>query len=98
MRGNAPASYSLKPSILFDLPTMPRIWSLFVSALALSVSLLALAGCRREATLDAARAQTPAAVPVKSALVVGQDEPVTLQATGSFVADEDSDVAPDASG
>jgi RND family efflux transporter MFP subunit len=77
---------------------MPRIWSLFVSALALSVSLSALAGCRREATLDAARAQAPAAVPVKSALVVGQDEPVTLQATGSFVADEDSDVAPDASG
>ncbi len=37
-------------------------------------------------------------MPVRTAMVIGQDEPVTLQATGSFVADEDSDVAPDASG
>jgi membrane fusion protein, multidrug efflux system len=77
---------------------MPRIPSLVVSALVLSGSLTALAGCRREATVDAARAQTPSAIRVRTAVVIGQDEPVTLQATGSFVADEDSDVAPDASG
>jgi len=77
---------------------MSRIPTLFVSVLALSASLAALGGCRREAALDAAKAQRPPLVPVRTAMVIGQDEPVTLQATGSFVADEDSDVAPDASG
>ncbi len=77
---------------------MSRIPCLFVSVLALSASLAALGGCRREAALDAAKAQRPPSVPVRTAMVIGQDEPVTLQATGSFVADEDSDVAPDASG
>ena len=77
---------------------MSRIPTLFVSVLALSASLAALGGCRREAALDAAKAQRPPSVPVRTAMVIGQDEPVTLQATGSFVADEDSDVAPDASG
>src|SRR4029453_16423513 len=77
---------------------MSRIPCLFVSVLALSASLAALGGCRREAALDAAKAQTPASAPVRSAVVIGQDEPVTLQATGSFVADEDSDVPPEAAG
>ena len=77
---------------------MSRIPCLFVSVLALSASLAALGGCRREAALDAAKAQRPPSVPVRIAMVIGQDEPVTLQATGSFVADEDSDVAPEASG
>ncbi len=77
---------------------MSRIPTLFVSVLALSASLAVLGGCRREAALDAAKAQRPPLVPVRTAMVIGQDEPVTLQATGSFVADEDSDVAPDASG
>jgi len=77
---------------------MSRIPTVFVSVLALSASLAALGGCRREAALDAAKAQRPPSVPVRTAMVIGQDEPVTLQATGSFVADEDSDVAPDASG
>ena len=77
---------------------MSRIPCLFVSALALSASLAALGGCRREAALDAAKAQRPPTLPVRTAMVVGQDEPVTLQATGSFVADEDSDVAPESSG
>jgi membrane fusion protein (multidrug efflux system) len=67
-------------------------------ALALGLVLICQAGCRREEALDAARAQTPASVAVRTAAVLGQDEPVTLQATGSFVADEDSDVAPEASG
>ena len=77
---------------------MSRIPCLFVSVLALSASLAALGGCRREAALDAAKAQRPPSVPVRTAMVIGQDEPVTLQATGSFVADEDSDVAPESSG
>ena len=50
-----------------------------------------------QAALDAAKAQA-GDQPVRTAMVVGQDEPVTLQATGSFVADEDSDVAPESSG
>ena len=77
---------------------MSRIPTVFVSVLALSASLAALGGCRREAALDSAKGQRPPSVPVRTAMVIGQDEPVTLQATGSFVADEDSDVAPDASG
>jgi RND family efflux transporter MFP subunit len=67
-------------------------------ALVLGLTLTLQAGCRREEALDAARAQTPSSVAVQTAAVLGQDEPVTLQATGSFVADEDSDVAPEASG
>jgi RND family efflux transporter MFP subunit len=70
----------------------------FAFALMLSAAFAALTACRREAALDAARAQAPSSVAVRTAVVVGQDEPVTLQATGSFVADEESDVAPEASG
>jgi RND family efflux transporter MFP subunit len=44
------------------------------------------------------QAQARAAVPVAVALVQGIDEPVTIEATGSFQADESSDVAPEASG
>ena len=40
----------------------------------LSVALVAQAGCRREEALDAARAQTPSSVAVRTALVTGQDE------------------------
>jgi len=42
--------------------------------------------------------QAGAAVSVSVAQVRGVDEPVTIEATGSFQADESSDVAPDASG
>jgi membrane fusion protein, multidrug efflux system len=77
---------------------MPRISSLLVPAFVLAVAIAAQAGCRREEGLDAARAQTPSSVQVRAAVVTGQDEPVTLQATGSFVADEESDVAPETSG
>jgi RND family efflux transporter MFP subunit len=77
---------------------MPRIANVLPPALVLTIAIAAQPGCRREEALDAAKAQTPASVPVRSAVVIGQDEPVTLQATGSFVADEDSDVAPEASG
>jgi RND family efflux transporter MFP subunit len=42
--------------------------------------------------------QARPAVAVNVALVEGRDEQVTIEATGSFEADESSDVAPDASG
>ncbi len=77
---------------------MTRMQIPLAPLLTLSVLVVAQAGCRREATLDAAKPQTLEAVQVRAALVIGQDEQVTLQATGSFVADEDSDVAPEASG
>jgi membrane fusion protein, multidrug efflux system len=79
-------------------PIMLRTYRSSAPALVLGLVLILQAGCRREEALDAARAQTPASVAVRTAAVLGQDEPVTLQATGSFVADEDSDVAPEASG
>ena len=61
-----------------------------------ALALLA-AGCSRGQTMEP---QAPAGVivPVSVALVQGIDEPVTVEATGSFQADESSDVAPDVSG
>ncbi len=54
-------------------------------------------GCSRPTSGQSA-AQPPAPVSVSIAQVRTEDEPVTLEATGSFEADESSDVAPDASG
>ena len=65
---------------------------------ALLASIVLAAGCGRSASTEtsAAPAVTPVAVTV--APVKTQDEPVTIEATGSFEADESSDVAPDAAG
>ena len=57
---------------------------------------LAITGCRNNAVEPVTQAR--AAISVSVAPVVGTDEPVTLEATGSFQADESSDVAPEASG
>lgn len=55
------------------------------------------AGCRGTETAGpAVEPRTPAAVAV--APVKGVDEPVIIEATGSFQADESSDVAPESSG
>jgi membrane fusion protein, multidrug efflux system len=69
-----------------------------VRALVMGAAVLLATGCRSGSNVEAARAQAPAPVDVEVAVVAGRDEPVTLQATGSFVADEASDVAPEASG
>jgi RND family efflux transporter MFP subunit len=54
-------------------------------------------GCRRtESAERAAEAKPPAAVAISA--VKGVDEPVIVEATGSFQADESSDVAPESSG
>ena len=58
---------------------------------------LSAAACSRRATTEGA-APTPAVVPVTVATVKSQEQPVTIEATGSFEADESSDVAPDSSG
>jgi RND family efflux transporter MFP subunit len=65
--------------------------------LAVVAGLLAAAGCRRQASTETAP-QAPAAVTVSVSSARSQEEPVTIEATGSFEADEASDVAPDASG
>lgn len=65
--------------------------------LVLIAPVLALGGCTRGQTFEPER-QARAAVAVDVALVEGRDEPVTIEATGSFQADESSDVAPDTSG
>ncbi|HEY7498579.1 MAG TPA: efflux RND transporter periplasmic adaptor subunit [Vicinamibacterales bacterium] len=57
----------------------------------------ASAGCRQQPQA-AQNAAAPAPVTVTVAQVKTQEEPVTIEATGSFEADESSDVAPDASG
>jgi membrane fusion protein (multidrug efflux system) len=69
---------------------------LALAAIALSIA-VSLAGCRRTETASAqAENRPPAAVSI--APVVGLDEPVIIEATGSFQADESSDVAPESSG
>jgi len=55
-------------------------------------------GCNAGDPAEARRAGESAPVAVRVALVEGRDEPVTLQATGSFHAAETSEVAPEASG
>lgn len=69
------------------------------AALAACVACLPLftAGCNRtESATPPPEARPPAAVGV--APVKGVDEPVIVEATGSFQADESSDVAPESSG
>ena len=60
--------------------------------------LLAAIGCGRNAGDAIAPAQARGPVAVKVATAMGRDEPITIEATGSFQADESSDVAPEASG
>jgi RND family efflux transporter MFP subunit len=59
-------------------------------------------GCRGGDTASGASTPVPgskaAPIAVRAASVLGHDEPVTLQATGSFEAEDASDVAPEASG
>jgi membrane fusion protein (multidrug efflux system) len=73
-----------------------RYRPLALAAIALSIA-VSLAGCRRTETASAqAENRPPAAVSI--APVAGLDEPVIIEATGSFQADESSDVAPESSG
>jgi len=59
--------------------------------------MLPLAACSRtETAAPSAQSRPPTTVAV--AVAEGADEPVTVEATGSFEADEASDVAPDTSG
>ena len=65
-------------------------------AVAAGLAVSTVAGCRDTAVEPVTQAR--AAVSVAVAVVQGVDEPVTIEATGSFLADESSDVAPEASG
>lgn len=56
------------------------------------------AGCGGDGSAADVTAAAPDPVAVGVVQVEGRDEPVTIEATGSFAADESSDVAPDASG
>ena len=67
-----------------------------VGLTAAGLVVLAISGCRNNAVEPVTQAR--AAISVSAAPVVGTDEPVTIEATGSFQADESSDVAPEASG
>jgi membrane fusion protein (multidrug efflux system) len=81
---------------------IPQSTGLLISkAVSGSVLLAAAAvasGCGRGAGDALAPAQARGPVAVRVATAVGRDEPVTIEATGSFQADEASDVAPEASG
>ena len=76
---------------------MSRAGSPLVTGIALLTAVTAAAGCGRRTSTEA---MTQPAEPVSVSVVSvrSQDEPVTLEATGSFEADEASDVAPDSSG
>ncbi len=56
------------------------------------------AACNGRGDQAATAASAPVATSVSIAPVSGVNEPVTIEATGSFEADESSDVAPEASG
>jgi RND family efflux transporter MFP subunit len=73
-----------------------RIRSAAVAACVACLPLLT-AGCKRTETASSvAEIRPPAAVGI--APVKGVDEPIIVEATGSFQADESSDVAPDSTG
>jgi RND family efflux transporter MFP subunit len=57
---------------------------------------IAVAGCSGDAAPERAEGSQP--IPVRIATVEARDEPVTIEATGSFQAAETSEVAPEASG
>lgn len=59
--------------------------------------LVLAAGCGRQGNAEPA-APAPQAVAISAAAVKAEDEAVTIEATGSFEADESSDVAPESSG
>jgi RND family efflux transporter MFP subunit len=65
-------------------------------ACGLTVAVLGGACSRTETAAPATQVKPPTEVSVST--VTGIDEPVTVEATGSFQADESSDVAPEASG
>lgn len=65
------------------------------SAIVVSISTLALlAGCSQTREQQAAEQVAMQAIPVTTARAVARDVPTYVEATGSFVADEFSDVAP----
>jgi RND family efflux transporter MFP subunit len=64
----------------------------------LGTAVLCGAGCSGNGGQAANAATAPTPVSVSIAPVSGVDEPVTIEATGSFQPDESSDVAPEASG
>ncbi len=75
-----------------EIPILPGVRPVLIAALA-----LAAAACGRGASTEA-QPPAPAAIAVTVSTVKSEDQAVTLEATGSFEADESSDVAPDSSG
>lgn len=71
-------------------------WSI-LTGVTLFAAVAALSGCGRRSPTEV-MAKPAETITVSAAAVRTQDEPVTLEATGSFEADESSDVAPDSSG
>ncbi len=67
-------------------------------ALIAPIVLVAAAACTRGQSMEQPAQQAGTPVKVSVAPVKGVDEPVTIDATGSFSAQESSDVAPEASG
>lgn len=67
-------------------------------ALGVSAILWSTAACGRDGAAEPAAAQARPDISVAITPVSGVDEPVTIEATGAFQADESSDVAPEASG
>jgi RND family efflux transporter MFP subunit len=83
---------SLAPRPAREIPILPGVRPVLIAALA-----LAAAACGRGASTEAPP-PAPAAIAVTVSTVKSEDPAVTLEATGSFEADESSDVAPDSSG
>ena len=64
----------------------------------LSLSMFGAVSCGTAEGTSASQQTAAPPIRVSLAVVEGRDEPVTIEATGAFQADEASDVAPEASG
>ncbi|MBX5494824.1 MAG: biotin/lipoyl-binding protein, partial [Bryobacteraceae bacterium] len=79
---------------------MPEIWSVIKPTMRLGLVMLALAviaSCGRRERGAEAKAAAPA-VPVRVATAIVEEVPLTIEVTGSFVAEESSDLAPRVAG
>lgn len=76
----------------------PRGKAVMQSVLVVMVAAVISAACSSSRAAPAAATTTTTPVAVQLALVRGEDVPVTIEATGSFAADEQSEVAPETSG
>jgi multidrug efflux pump subunit AcrA (membrane-fusion protein) len=77
---------------------MIRLYRLLIGALAALAFSLVTAGCGKSEAVQTDHGDAPKAIAVSTAAVVARQVPADFQETGTFIADESSDVAPPVAG